>query len=276
MLQFLFNHSRFFKGNLAMLRLNQALRSVGAHECFELSRIDRIVRIGAAKSGWGIAEQDEAKKDCCFHRVSKRALFRYQNETILLIRAFGTEMQRPAHLYWPYFHRHAPHSCQAIRYCSFFGTLFAEIGVANRILTSILTRLWQIAKKGSFMKIALIFGLLLSAATAGSAAMACPGLTPDTYTEIIYGCTGTGPKDLKPDDSQPVGVNQAIPLPLGGECRIEPSNGESFRKSGYDLILVNDKGEILKHVGVLQGEPSCYQTDGPEDARGWSVIQLDI
>ena len=103
-----------------------------------------------------------------------------------------------------------------------------------------------------------------------SFAQACP-LTRDTktYIEVAVACVGS-----TPDFSQSVAINQAIPLPLGGECRVEPNDGEIFYVRGQNLIVVNAQNQV-KTLGVLMSTPSCYQTDTDDEFySSWNPVRL--
>jgi hypothetical protein len=112
--------------------------------------------------------------------------------------------------------------------------------------------------------------IVLVAVVNASLAQACPlNRQSGTYTEVAVPCAGS-----QPDFSQIVAINQANPLPAGGECRIEAQFGKSFYVKGQNLIMVNAQNEI-EVVGVLMNTPSCYQTDsGGEFYSSWSQVRF--
>jgi len=108
-------------------------------------------------------------------------------------------------------------------------------------------------------------------AITASFAQACPlDASPETYKEVAVACVGSNP-----DFSQAVVVAQAVPLPLGGECQIEPQSGESFFVVGQDLVVVDGQKQT-KRVGVLMKTPSCDQKDnGGEFYSSWSPVRIN-
>jgi hypothetical protein len=112
--------------------------------------------------------------------------------------------------------------------------------------------------------------IVLVAVVNGSLAQACPlDRHFSAHTEVAVPCAGS-----QPDFSQVVTINQALPLPSGGECRVEPRAGQSFYVKDQNLIVVNAQNET-EIVGALVNTPSCYQTDsGGEFYSSWSQVRF--